>query len=235
MDYRTVWYGDTLRKHKYCVVMLEHPKVFHPIVQQATLTDPVEVEVDINDDVTLIGTFSVGWENFPTWQYFPEENRFDPIDPHELEQMKAWWRRERLIGPDISRDVPVATELKNMRKVLKDLIAIIPEAQKLESVQRFQELSNFIESKIAEYVKGADEEVDILFENGVEPTRMKSLRHLGVDSIPPKKELFEPVVDPEQDRKSRVIAGNVNQKRLRLEKAIRDRRTLKAKELKDVL
>jgi len=237
VDHHTIEYADEPIDGLYCVVVAEHPQVFHPEITympEEKNDDGFRFTVDDGGDIALRGTFMVGWDNLPTWQYFPEENRFDPIDPHELATLKHFVRRHEMIPKVLEPSIRKETELKHLRKAIKAIVMALPELQELPDVQKFLSLSDYIESRIQRVPKAAAETMDLHAHNGISRTRAKAIMATGVNHLTPQKEL--PKTD-QITKEERVQHFKMNEARLKVEKIIREKQTLDwaviSKELED--
>ncbi len=117
----------------------------------------------------LVGWLNIPWYRFNQAKFDAGEDPFEPIDAMGSERIKHYVRRER-INTDIGIDMGAQTELKKHRKVIKVIIAALPQLAKLPEVMEFLDLSTTVESKIVKHTKSKSyfDAIDLKKETGIE-------------------------------------------------------------------
>lgn len=187
VDTHTVEYVPDPVQGKYCVDTSQYPKVFHSEIRDIIENDnetSIEIELTENKEIRLMGRFFIGWQNLPTWQYFPEEDRFDPIDPQELKEIKRWYRREKQIQTNLRYSIKEGTELKKLRKAILAIADILGKKADVPAIQELRELTSSIEHCINTYTKEENDKLDMYWINGISKKRMDTFKRTGVDFGP---------------------------------------------------
>lgn len=227
VDHHTIEYLPKVNSNKHCVDVLDHPNVFHVSMAEREKDGKLWIEPDTDKEgrVIVLGKFFIGWDNLPTWQYFPERNEFVPIDPTKLEGLKRFYRREHLIKEDLEFKIKIETELKHLRKAVKALSSLVKGAVNDSDVQNFLSLSDYIESIVNRHDKSQLDSLDLMREEGITPSNMKLQNKLGIDTIPSRKELAEldqvPINRSQADKEKRKSWMEWNKKILETDAQLR--------------
>jgi hypothetical protein len=132
---------------------------------------------DIAGETEIRTSLWDGWKNYPHYTFNREkydrgEDPFEPWNPYECTDFKHRERRDR-IKKDVRKHLELETELKKMRKTVKNLIALM-EAQGVDTkdadIEEFKQYSQTIEDTIKGQPKTQEyfDKIDLKRINGKE-------------------------------------------------------------------
>jgi hypothetical protein len=142
----------------YSVDPSDYPGVFEPEYEDK---EQKTYRTDEDGHIVYRPLWSEGWENFPLYTYTPE-NGFQPFDPYSCVGLKRWYRRQRMIRPELLVKTKKETELKLHRKAIEAIVRRFPELEEEPEVRELLSLSQHIRDVIAKYPKEEmDKQIDL--------------------------------------------------------------------------